>query len=166
MTTNKDPESVVAATPTSHIVRQTAVTPTSHILRQAASRQQSPSESYFSASPSPPPSTPPPPPPVTRINDVPFLHRVNESASRRRKLVQSAFLQFEEQASAHSNGQPIPALTASAVKVHDFLQQSSSENAVERFCVWDWVDDPNVVHARVAMAEIEQKQDMHANIQN
>lgn len=65
-----------------------------------------------------------------------------------------------------NNGQPIPALNTSAVSVDDFLQQSSSENAVERFCIWDWVDDPNVIHARTAMAEIQQKQDINANIQN
>lgn len=41
--------------------------------------------------------------------------------------------------------------------MNDFSQQSSDENPVERFCVWDWVEDPNVVHARTAMAEILQE---------
>lgn len=80
-------------------------------------------------------------------------------------MVQSASRQFE-QFSARNNGQPIPALTASAVRMNDFSQQSSSENAVERFCVWDWVDDPNVVHARTAMAEQEQEQDLNANVRS
>lgn len=154
MTTSKPPKSTATATPTSHIPCR------------AASRQKTSSEYYFSSSPSPPPSTPLPPPPVTRINDVPYHCRVNESASHRRKIVQSAFLQFEQQTSAQSNGQPIPVLNISAVNVHDYSQQSSSESPVERFCIWDWVDDPNVVHARTAMAEIQQKQSVNANIQS
>lgn len=79
-------------------------------------------------------------------------------------MVQSASRQFEQQFSARNNGQPIPALTISVVRMDDFSQQSSNENAVERFCVWDWVDDPNVIHARTAMAELEQN--INANIKS
>lgn len=77
-------------------------------------------------------------------------------------IVESGLQQLVQQSSARSNGEPVPELSASAVRVHDFLQQSSSETAVERFCVWDWVDDANVVHARTAMAEI---QDINAKVE-
>jgi len=144
MTTNKDLKATTETASASQTTHQT-------------SRQQTPSQSYFSASPSPPPSTPPPSPPITQINNVPFLSRAIASESSRREYVSSGLKQLELQSLAHSKGQPAPQFDSSALRVDDFSQQSSSEDPVERFCVWDWVEDPNVLHARTAMAEIQQE---------
>jgi hypothetical protein len=39
------------------------------------------------------------------------------------------------------------------LQIHEFTAESSNETPFERFCVRDWVDDPNVVFARLAIAK-------------
>lgn len=135
--------------------RPLAIDPNSQINRLGlGSAQQTPSQSYFSSSPSPPPSSPLPQPPTTQ-NCVPFFDRAISNASKRRKIVDCGRQQLEIQRSAHTNGEPIPAFDCSSLSMDDFVQEFSNENAIERFSVCDWVDDSNVVHARVAMAELE-----------
>lgn len=77
-----------------------------------------------------------------------FASRVLASEIRRRRYVASSFQQLESQIHATTiRADP------SMLQIREFTTESSYETPLERFCVWDWVDDPNVVYSRLAFEE-------------
>ena len=71
------------------------------------------------------------------------------SEIRRLRYVCSGLSQLE--ANAHSCDHREP--DTSAIRMHDFVAESSDETPFERFLVWDPVEDSNVLYARPATAE-------------
>jgi len=71
------------------------------------------------------------------------------SEVRRLRYVCSGLSQLE--ANTHNCDHREP--DTSAIRMHDFVAESSDETPFERFLVWDPVEDSNVLYARPATAE-------------
>lgn len=71
------------------------------------------------------------------------------SEIRRLRYVCSGLSQFEANADSCDHREP----DTSAIRMHDFVAESSDETPFERFLVWDPVEDSNVLYARPATAE-------------
>jgi len=88
---------------------------------------------------------------ITRPASTPrsFVTRVMSSEIRRLRYVCSGLSQWEAYAPSPNHWEP----DTSAIRMHDFVAESSDETPIERFLVWDPVEDPNVLFARPATVE-------------
>ncbi|KAL7273079.1 hypothetical protein RUND412_004089 [Rhizina undulata] len=124
------------------------------ILHNPHSQNSSPV--HNAATPAPSSGSSLPPSNTASQRYTPYYSRMLAADEHRRQYVASGLRQIDKQISAASRGDPVPPLDASAVDFTRFRQESSNEDAIQRFCIRDWAETPAATFARTVLAEQEQ----------